>query len=84
MAAQGTLHSIYINGFLGVYEINRIELLRDVFVRTYERSCQRYHAVRHALGEPDAFRLRYRKTLIDCVGEAIRQVGLQRLVIFYL
>ena len=65
----------YINGLLGIYELNRIELLRDVFVWTYERSCQRYHIVRHALGEPDAFRLRYRKALIDCVGEAIRQVG---------
>jgi hypothetical protein len=31
--------------------------------------------LRHALGEPDTFRLRYRKALIDCVGEAIRQVG---------
>jgi len=65
----------YINGILGVYELNRIELLRDAFVWTYERSCQRYHVVRHALGEPDAFRLRYRKALIDCVGEAIRLVG---------
>ena len=65
----------YINGLLGVYELNRIELLRDVFVWTYERSCQRYQVVSHTLGEPDAFRLRYRKALIDCVGEAIRQVG---------
>jgi len=65
----------YINGLLGVYELNRIELLRDVFVWTYERSCQRYQVVRHALGAPDAFRLRYRQALIDCVGEAIRQVG---------
>ena len=65
----------YINGLLGVYELNRIELLRDVFVWTYERSCRRYQVVRHALGKPDAFRLRYRQALIDCVGEAIRQVG---------
>ena len=65
----------YINGLLGVYELNRIELMRDVFVWTYERSCQRYQVVRHALGEPDVFRLRYRTALIDCVGEAIRQVG---------
>lgn len=60
---------------LGVYELNRFELLRDVFIWTYERSCRRYQIVRHALGEPDPFRLRYRKALIDCVGEAIRQVG---------
>ena len=31
--------------------------------------------MRHTLGEPDPFRLRYRKALIECVGEAIRQVG---------
>ena len=65
---------LYINGLLGVYELNRIELM-NVFVWTYERSCNRYQVVRHTLGEPDPFRLRYRKALIDCVGEAIRQVG---------
>ena len=67
--------NLYINGLLGVYELNRIELMRDVFVWTYERSCNRYQVIRHTLGEPDPFRLRYRKALIDCVGEAIRQVG---------
>lgn len=66
---------LYINGLLGIYELNRIELLRDVFVWTYERSCDRYQAMRHSIGEPDEFRLRYRQALIDCVSEAIRQVG---------
>ena len=65
----------YINGLQGVYELNRIELMRDVFVWAYERSCNRYQVIRHTLGEPDTFRLRYRKALIDCVGEAIRQVA---------
>ena len=66
---------LYTNGLLGIYELNRIELMRDVFVWTYERSCARYQAMRHSLGEPDTFRLRYRQALIDCVSEAIRQVG---------
>jgi hypothetical protein len=66
---------LYINGLLGVYELNRIELMRDLFAWAYERSCDRYQVVRHTLGEPDTFRLRYRRALIDCVGEAIRQVG---------
>jgi Fic family protein len=66
---------LYINGLLGIYELNRIELMRDVFVWTYERSCERYRAVLHTIGEPDTFRLRYRQALIDCVSEAIRQVG---------
>jgi hypothetical protein len=50
----------YIDGVLAVYELNRIELLRDVFVWAYERSSARYSAVRQSLGEPDPFRLRYR------------------------
>ena len=66
---------LYINGLLGVYGLNSIELMRDVFVWIYERSCDRYQVVRHTFGQPDPFRLRYRKALIDCVGEAIRQVG---------
>ena len=32
----------YVEGTLGVYELRRIELLRDVFVWAYERSCKRY------------------------------------------
>jgi hypothetical protein len=66
---------LYINGLLGVYELNRIELLRDVFVWTYERSCDRYEVVRHTLGEPDPFRLRYRDALINCIGKIVRQAG---------
>ncbi|MDZ7790412.1 MAG: Fic family protein [Xanthomonadales bacterium] len=60
----------YVDGLLGVYELNRVELLRDVFVWAYERSCARYAAVRRSLGEPDRFRLRHR-TLI---GETINAV----------
>lgn len=36
----------YVDGVLGVYELNRIELLRDVFTWAYERFCQHYMAVR--------------------------------------
>jgi Fic family protein len=62
----------YIEGTLGVYELNRIELLRDVFVWAYERSCQRYLAIRQSMGEPDAFRLKYRAMLMQAVQEIIR------------
>ena len=62
----------YIEGVLGVYELNRVELLRDVFVWAYERSCARYAAVHQSLGEPDPFRLRHRQRLMDVVGEAVR------------
>jgi hypothetical protein len=63
----------YIEGLLGVYELNRIELLRDVFVWAYERSCQLYSAVRQSLGEPDPFKLRFRNELIDVIAEIVRR-----------
>jgi hypothetical protein len=62
----------YIDGLLGVYELNRVELLRDVFVWAYERSSARYAAVRRSLGEPDPFRLRYRALMIEIVAEVVR------------
>lgn len=57
----------YVDAMLGVYELNRVELLRDVFVWAYERSCQQYVAVQHQLVPPDAFRLRYRMALSAAV-----------------
>lgn len=62
----------YIDGTLGVYELNRVELLRDVFVWAYERSCQRYVGIKESLPEPDPTRLRYRDALINVVGEIVR------------
>ncbi len=62
----------YIDGVLGVYELNRIELLRDVFVWAYQRSSARYSAVRQSLGEPDPFRLRYRALVAEVVATVVR------------
>ena len=62
----------YVDGMLGVYELNRIELLRDVFVWAYGRSCARYSAVRQSLGEPDLFRLHHRVLIADTVAAIVR------------
>ena len=64
----------YVDAMLGVYELIRIELLRDVFVWAYERSCQQYLAVCQELVPPDTFRLRYRQAL----SAAVRALVLQR------
>ena len=64
----------YVAGILGVYEINRIELLRDVFCWACERSCTRYSAIHQSLGEPDPFRLRYRELVADCVRDIVTQM----------
>lgn len=62
----------YIEALLGIYELNRVELLRDIFVRAYERSCQQYVAVRQQLVPPDAVRLRYRTQLSVLVAAIVR------------
>jgi Fic family protein len=54
---------VYTQAMLGVYELNRTELLRDVFICGYERSAARYTAIQQSLGEPGPFRLRYRDAL---------------------
>lgn len=61
----------YVDGILGVYELNRVELLRDVFVWAYERSAARYSALRRSLGEPDKFRLQYRTLIANSVFEIV-------------
>lgn len=62
----------YVDAMIGVYELNRIELLRDVFVWAYERSCQHYVAVKQNLMPPDIFRLRYRQALSDMVTAIVQ------------
>lgn len=63
----------YVDGMLGVYELNRVDLLRDVFVWAYERSCQQYVAVKQNLVPPDIFRLRHRQALAEVIGAIVRQ-----------
>ncbi len=62
----------YIEGTLAVYELNRVELLRDVFVWAYERSCQRYVAITQSLTEPDPLKMQYRDALIEAVQAIVR------------
>jgi hypothetical protein len=61
----------YVEGTLGVYEETRVELLRDVFVWAYERSCAQYRVVRESMGQPDPLRLRYREQLAEVVRETV-------------
>ena len=62
----------YVDGTLGVYEFNQVDLLRDVFIWAYERSCQRYLAITQTLAEPDPLRIRYREALIQAVQAIVR------------
>lgn len=60
----------YSRAVLGVYEMARVELLRDLYVWAYERSTQEYLAIKQDLVEPDPLRLTWR----DFIKQTIRQV----------
>jgi hypothetical protein len=63
----------YSRAMLGVYEMTRVELLRDVYVWAYERSTQEYLAVRQELVQPDPLRLAWR----DLVKATVQTIVLQ-------
>lgn len=69
----GVPRSTYTDAILGVYELNKVDLLKDVFIWAYERSAERYAAVRQSLGDPDPFRQRYREALRQVVGDVVRR-----------
>lgn len=62
---------LYIKGILGVYELNQVELLKDVFIWGYERSAVRYAAIRQTIGEPDPFRTKYRNEIRELITDII-------------
>ncbi len=68
----GVPERAYTDGVMAVYEFNRVELIRDVFVWAYERSCQQYITVRDSLPEPDPFRLEYRAALREVIGAIVK------------
>lgn len=78
---------LYIQGLLGVYELQRTALLKDVFLWAYERSSLRYAEMRQSLGEPDTFRVRYRDDIralvADVVTETLSQQAAQERIVAY-
>ncbi len=61
----------YSRAIVGVYELTRIELLRDVYVWAYERSTQEYLAIKQDLAEPDPLRLAYREIVKQTVRDVV-------------
>lgn len=67
----GVPQDMYVHAMLGVYEMARVELLRDVFVWAYERSVQEYVAIRQSLAEPDPLRLGYRDVIRQVIHDVV-------------
>lgn len=73
LSFEDVSQQLYTEAMLGVYELNRIELLRDLFIWAYQRSAVRYAAVRQSISEPDPFRMRHRTALREVVGTVVRK-----------
>lgn len=57
----------------GVYELTRVELLRDLYLWAYERSTREYLAIRQTLAEPNPLRLAYRAVIRRSVRDVVRR-----------
>jgi hypothetical protein len=62
---------LYIEGLLGVYEINDLALFKDVFMWAYRRSASRYKVIQESLGVPDPINLQYRHLIKNSVREMV-------------
>lgn len=69
----------YSRATLGVYEMTRVELLRDLYVWAYERSTQEYLAIKQNLAEPDPLRLAWRDFIKQTIREVITRPELEPL-----
>jgi hypothetical protein len=69
----GVPEQAYSRAILGVYEMTRVELLRDLYVWAYERSTQEYLTIRQELAEPDPLRLAWRDLIKQTIREVVRQ-----------
>jgi hypothetical protein len=64
---------LYNEAMLGIYELNDVALLKDVFIWAYGRSAEQYAAARQSLGEPDPFRFKHGAALRQVVADVVRE-----------
>lgn len=63
----------YIDGLIGVYELNNVALLREVYIDSYLASAEKYRVLRAEVETPEKAALAYR----DFVREAVRRCVLE-------
>lgn len=63
----------YIDGLIGIYELNNVALLREVYIESYLASAEKYRVLRAEVETPEKAALAYR----DFVREAVRRCVLE-------
>lgn len=63
--------TLYLKGMQAFYETGRADIMQDVYLAAYDRSCQRYAAISKDMVEPDPFRLAWRRELFGVVRDLV-------------
>lgn len=63
----------YIDGLIGIYELNNVSLLREVYIEAYLASAEKYRVLRAEVDSPEKAALAYR----EFVREAVRRCVLE-------
>ena len=61
----------YIDGLIGIYELNNVSLLRDAYIDCYLTSAENYRVLRAELDSPDKAALAYREFVRESVRRCI-------------
>ncbi len=67
----GMPSSLWTHALLGIYELNRIELLRDVYVYAYRQSVGEYLTLKRDLVAPDSRTRKYRLVIKQIVEDVV-------------
>lgn len=65
--------TLYLNGMQAFYETGKTDLIQDVYLAAYDRSCQRYAAISKSMVEPDPFRIAWRAEIFDLVHRVVTE-----------
>lgn len=63
----------YFKALVLFYETNELLPATELFVWAYAKSCEQYNVVKNALGEIDAYRIRFRGVRKEAMGQIIRR-----------
>lgn len=76
----GTPEKSYVNGTLGLYELNRIEMLRNVYISTYTKTASHFHGEYDRTIAPDTTSFQYRDEIESGVRSVVSSGGDEPLV----
>ena len=61
----------YVQGLLGVYELNNVSLLREAYIDAYMASAENYRTLRAEVDTPEKAALMYRQFVRDAVRRSV-------------